>query len=412
MPLLAWQALSASAAGRRLATASRLDHPVVSVPRLEVDPGLEDRLAIMRLRRQFGDDWTELVVTVPAATVPDVVGRHGGSWRTHGHGKDVLKAPPGRDKFTWALEISRDGDVADSSPNLLAFHPGCRQMSIDILQTGSWTDMPTQPSLIQVQATTDGLAAEGVRVAVVDSGVAGIVELDGRLEPMIDVLRPHFGEERPGGPASFNPTDPEAWDANGHGTAMASLVARLARGARVLPVRVVKDDCEGTVFDLAEGIRAAAEAGVQVISVSLSMPQRTQILADAVSDAQARGALVVAATGNAGIVEYPAAFPGVIAVTAVDASGWPPAFAPLGERVDLAAPGVDVVSRGPDAWLRLSGTSPATALVAAAAAAAVARDPGAGPASWRDAVLGSVRPADPSLGDRIGSGVLDFTPAP
>lgn len=377
----------------------------------EIDAGEVARRVLVR---QLGVDWNEVLVTTADGMLETVLLRHGGSWRSHGSGRDVLRRPSVGDKFAWYASLRADQDVRAIQPNYDAVHPGCRQMSIDVLQTGGGLNLATQPALVGAQGQV--LDANDVVVAIIDSGAASIAGVAERLLPGIDVLHPRH-DDTPALPGSdpIDPLDPGAWDANGHGTAMASLVAALAENVRILPVRVVKGDCVGTVFDLAEGIRAAAAAGSQVISISLSVGHDSPVLRQAVEDAQAAGAIIVAAAGNSGLIEYPAALPGVVAVTAVDDGGLPPWFAPLGDRIDLAAPGVDVLAEGPTALLRMSGTSPSTAIVAASAAIVVGQLPSAGSEAWKLILLRSVTPVesiDSSLTGHIGSGVLDMSRLP
>ena len=330
-------------------------------------PSLEDlarSFERLRLESAFGDDWDEALVETVDGDVESVLRKHGGSWRAHGLGKDAIKAPLRRRAVEWYLEVSADPAVRRIEPNPRAMHPGCRQMSVDILQSGTQLvpDLVTQPALRL--ASAESLDASGIVVGIVDSGVARLPGLEERLLPAINALHPH-------GPViEDDPSDlaEHAGDANGHGTAMATLVATVAGGATLLPVRVVGADCEGTAFDLAAGLTAAADGGARVVLVSLSTTRDSPLLRRTVAELVGRGVLIVAAAGNARAVEYPAAYPGVLSVTAVDADGWPPAFAPVGSAVSMAAPGVDVVAVGPDGALSLTGTSPAAALVAGAAA--------------------------------------------
>ena len=373
------------------------------------------------LREQLGEDWDEVLVRA-SGDADLLASKHHGTARGQGAWR-ALKPPERGDKFAWYRKLERDPEVVEITPNYRAWHPGCRQMSIDIFETGEILDLIGQLPIRQINGGDSGLAAQGVTVAVIDSGVAEVEELEGRLQPPIDLLGPGaLGRRNGRGHANgrhLEADDPAAWDGNGHGTAMASLIAALSADTEILPVRVVGADCVGTVYDLARGIREAADAGAEVISVSLGTPRYSRVLEQAVDHATARGALIIAAAGNEGELEYPALFPQVIAVTAVDEGNWPAAFAALGLEVDLAAPGIDVTARVPETggdgydYARLSGTSPATALTAAAAAAVVARTPGERPQVRREVLLRSVRPVrevHPQLEGEIGEGVLDLSP--
>jgi hypothetical protein len=370
------------------------------------------------IERRLGEDWDELIVVAADGDADMVLLRHGGAFRAHGHGRHAVKPPHADRRLDWAFEVSQDAAVREVEANHRAVHPGCRQMSIDILQSGGRSadqSLLLQPMLTGI-AQPEGMDASGVVIAVVDTAIGAIPQLEGRLLTPIDVFHPRFdGTTQPGdGSDLLDPLGEHAQAVSGHGTAMASLVASMANGASILPVRAVRDDCTTTVFDLAEGILAAAEGGARVISLSVSTPHDNPILRRAVEDAQAQGILVVAAAGNDGVLEYPAAYPGVLAVTAVGDDGWPPAFAPVGARIDIAAPGVGIIAHGPDWDCELTGTSPATALVAGAAAAAVHALPDAGPDVWSMLVRNAVRPAasvHPSLAGKIGTGILQI-PAP
>jgi subtilisin family serine protease len=374
------------------------------------------------LREELGDDWSEVLV-VTHRDADDLADKHHGQARGQGKWK-ALTPPPRGDKFNWFAKLERDPDVHELQPNYAARHPGCRQMSIDIFETGEILDLLGQLPIQRINGDV-GLTAPGTIVAVVDSGVALVEELEGRLLPPIDVLASGNGAAIRRGRGNANgqhlaADDPEAWDGNGHGTAMASLIVAVADDVMILPVRVVGKDCTGNVYDLAMGIRLAAEAGAQVISVSIGTERDSPVLREAVDHATELGALVVGAAGNSGgLVEYPARYENAVAVTAVDDADWPASFSALGAAIDLAAPGVAITARVPATggpgfdYAELSGTSPATALTAAAAAVVVSRTPGESVEVRRNVLLRSVRPVrevSPELEGEIGEGVLDLLP--
>src|SRR5947209_15392213 len=98
-----------------------------------------------------------------------------------------------------------------------------------------------------------------------------------------------------------------------------------------MPVKVMGSDGSGRDFDIAEGIRWAADHGAQVINLSLGGPQAGTVLADAVSYAAAQDCVMVAAAGNdnASQVAYPA---GYAACIAVGATGFDGVRAPYSDR--------------------------------------------------------------------------------
>ncbi len=115
---------------------------------------------------------------------------------------------------------------------------------------------------------------------------------------------------------------------------------------------------------------------VELINLSLAGP-RNRVLARAMQAAAARGAILVAAAGNDGRdeVAFPAADPNVISVTAVDARKRRYRSANIGNEIDLAAPGVDILIPGPGEATYRSGTSYAAAVVSGLIARELARNP-------------------------------------
>jgi hypothetical protein len=168
-----------------------------------------------------------------------------------------------------------------------------------------------------------------------------------------------------------------------HGTAIAALLVGrggssapgLLPGAHVLAVDAFYRD-GGTadrtdVTTLVMALEALAERNVRVVNMSLSGPPN-EVLRRAIASAQEQGMVIVAAAGNNGAgaePSYPAAYPGVIAVTAVDRKLDIYQRATQGEYIDLAAPGVDVWVAAPGGGgSTKSGTSYAVPFISAAAA--------------------------------------------
>ena len=102
-----------------------------------------------------------------------------------------------------------------------------------------------------------------------------------------------------------------------------------------------------------------------MINLSLSGAVKSAVLEDAVDYAVARGALVIAAAGNYGhLPAYPAAARGAVAVSATTAEDAHPGFSNYGGWIDIAAPGVDIVTTSTaHGYASTSGTSPAAAFV-------------------------------------------------
>ncbi|MGW4110614.1 S8 family serine peptidase [Actinosynnema sp. NPDC004786] len=220
---------------------------------------------------------------------------------------------------------------------------------------------------------------DGVVVAVVDSGV--------------DDTRPDLaGALLPGaGFGSASGTDGTE-DNDGHGTAMATLIAGravdggalgVAPAAMILPVSVGADGDKFTTASVAEGVTWAVDQGADVINLSLtSVATLTPDLLRAVNYAFDNDAVVVAGTGNDGEehVGAPANIKGVIAVSGTVPGNGPWPESNTGPETVLAAPARKIVTAVPAAvvdtgYAEVDGTSAATALVSGVAALVRSRFP-------------------------------------
>ncbi|MGP4091672.1 type VII secretion-associated serine protease mycosin [Streptomyces sp. KR55] len=270
--------------------------------------------------------------------------------------------------------------------------------------------------------TTKG---EGITVAVLDTGVdADHPDLSGNVLPAKDMV-------------GFGATQGErAWAR--HGTAMAGIIAGHGHGAgntdgvlgiapeaKILPVRVILEDGDPARAKarktrgnaLADGIRWAADHGADVINLSLgddsasAHPEPAED--EAVQYALKKGSVVVASAGNGGEkgdhISYPAAYPGVIAATAVDKFGTRASFSTRRWYATVSAPGVDVVIADPDRrYYEGWGTSAAAAFVSGAVALVKSAHPGLTPAQIKRLLQDTARnaPAD-GRDDSRGFGFVD-----
>jgi len=160
-----------------------------------------------------------------------------------------------------------------------------------------------------------------------------------------------------------------------HGTAMAETILRAisqsaggSSSVKILPVDVYGAGETTTSWNVALGVQAAVNHGATVLNLSLSSPGDSSILDGVVQQAIAAGIFVFAAAGNEHVstFTYPAAIPGVNAVTATQGSQLAP-YANYGSFVSLALPGASVIYLGGQPYI-VQGTSSATASATGVAA--------------------------------------------
>ncbi|MFE3173146.1 type VII secretion-associated serine protease mycosin [Amycolatopsis sp. NPDC059090] len=224
-----------------------------------------------------------------------------------------------------------------------------------------------------------------ITVAVVDTGVdAATPQLAyAHVLPGVDLTSPSRG--------------PANTDCYGHGTFNAGIIAAtpapgtgfagMAPDVIILPIRCATTDTPNvagslTAEGMANGIRQAVDSGAQVINISASTTKPVPDLAAAIDYASQHDVVVVASAANTAQqgnpVTYPASYPSVVAVGAVDKDGKHADFSQTGPFVSLVAPGVAITSIGPGGpgqW-EGNGTSYAAPFVAATAALIRAYRPG------------------------------------
>jgi subtilisin family serine protease len=136
----------------------------------------------------------------------------------------------------------------------------------------------------------------------------------------------------------------------GHGTLVAGLIHVIAPEARLVPIKAFDAYGYTDLFTVVQGVYEAIELDVDVLNMSFSTFDHSDVFKSAVSEARSRGIAVVASVGNDGLdlqKVYPASFPGVHGVAATDFSDRLAAFSNYGSAVAIAAPGTGVVSTVP-----------------------------------------------------------------
>lgn len=256
-------------------------------------------------------------------------------------------------RISWVMPVSDTASPPDGrfSPNYVS------QLLATVPDDTAFQTYPNDvrslgQSYINLPAAWDyTLGSSDVKIAVLDSGIdTSHLDLVDKYDTAV----------------TFVTGDSFAGDKNGHGTAVAALIAGKANNkagiagacpnCRIVSVKVVGDNGRGTSADLSEGLRwAAKQPGVRIINLSMGFPNSglpnsnfsDATLQAAVQFAYDQGILLVAAAGDSGntAVEYPARYDQVVAVGAIDptdGSRW--TSSNYKDGLELTAPGVGVFS--------------------------------------------------------------------
>lgn len=279
--------------------------------------------------------------------------------------------------------------------------------------------------VIRATAAWDVSRGQDVVVAVIDSGVelthpdlsANLWANPGEIPANgIDDDNNGFIDDVRGWNFAYDNADPS--DDNGHGTHVAGTVASTADNAeggagvafdaRLMAVKGLDSAGDGTLAALANAVIYAVDNGADVINASWGGEGSDASLASAVAYAVAHGVVFVAAAGNGdffgnpqNVANFtPASLPGVIAVAATDEFDVRASFSNFGEKLAVAAPGVDVRSTYlGGSYLEESGTSMASPHVAGLAALILSY--------WPTYTIGQVRTALTSTADDLGAAGFD-----
>jgi len=238
----------------------------------------------------------------------------------------------------------------ENNPNVLAVEKD--QLVQVKSQTQDWgikrTDAPT--------AWQAGFTGKGVKIAVVDSGIASHEDL------------------QISGGASFTSYTSSYSDDNGHGTHVAGIIGArnntfgfvgMAYESNIYAVKVLDQNGSGYLSDVVAGIDWSITNKMDIINLSLGTTSHSSTLQQVVDKAYSQGILVVAAAGNNGTVDgsgdtvnYPARYDSVIAVAASDSNNNRASFSTTGSTIEVAAPGVNIFSTYlGNKYVSMSGTS-------------------------------------------------------
>ncbi|MCP3761342.1 S8 family peptidase [Domibacillus sp. A3M-37] len=257
-----------------------------------------------------------------------------------------------------------------------------------------------------------GLTGKGIKVAVVDTGIATHSDL------------------AISGGVSFVSYTTSYQDDNGHGTHVAGIIGAKDNGfgtkgvapdAAIFAVKSLNKDGSGSLSSILAGIDWAITNKMDIINLSLGTQTHSSAFQSMVDKAYAKGLLVVAASGNGGsasgtddTVDYPARYNSTIAVGAVDSSLKRVSFSSTGSAVDVAAPGESITATYlNNGYARMSGTSMAAPYVSGQLALMKQANPTTDNVRLRAMLTDTSKDLGAGGRDALyGYGLMQATPAP
>ena len=353
----------------------------------------------------------------------------------------VLRVPAGTPIGQMCEALSQISMVESASPNYVAVTPFEAPATFDRTDDRG-EGLREMVRMAEAHAIEPG--DDAVVVGLVDSGIGkDHPEFARTFRAGYDTVRLETGDIAAGvellGDHRRNDSNPEDRFV-GHGMGCAGIIAAEGRAmprglgghCRILPMRALaaarlpgKDTAVGlgAISDLDMAMKLAVDIGAKVINMSFGTddtalsPRSPKPHADVVEYALARGCILVAASGNNGRTArfWPAAYPGVLAVGAVDGARRPAGFTTRGDHVALCAPGERVYTTALQGYQHATGTSFAAPFVAGAAALLVARSHRrARPIdalTVRDILMRTAQPFGAGDGHGCGAGILDAAAA-
>ncbi|GAA3637930.1 type VII secretion-associated serine protease mycosin [Streptomyces chitinivorans] len=268
---------------------------------------------------------------------------------------------------------------------------------------------------------------EGVKVAVIDTGVDDDhPQLKEAVDAGLGMSNLPAPEKDEYGNTPKPPAKDGTEDTVGHGTKVAGIIAArpaentgfvgIAPGATIIPIQQNDAAGRGDTDSMAEAIDHAVDVGAKVVNISQDTTRALKPnskLEQAVNRALAKNVVIVASAGNDGLggnvkETYPASYEGVIAVASSDRNNERAPFSQSGDFVDVAAPGVDMISTVPGGGhCADNGTSFSAPYVAGVAALLVAEHPDWEPHHIAAQIAQTAERSVPGHDRHVGWGVVD-----
>lgn len=240
-----------------------------------------------------------------------------------------------------------------STKHILGF-PVIRTITREELEQIPWGVKKINSEYVWNECKSKG---KEIKVGIIDTG--------------IDKNHPDLKDNIKGGINFVEKDSPnDISDDNGHGSHIAGIIAALANNTGIIgvspeaslyAVKCMDSEGIGEDYDIIEGINWCAENKMDIINMSFGDKETTKAEKDALDNAVENGVILVAACGNSGVgkdtIDYPAKYSNVISVGATDKKDKRASFSSMGPRLDVVAPGVDILSTTPGSYFAYSGTS-------------------------------------------------------
>lgn len=250
----------------------------------------------------------------------------------------------------------------------------------------------------------------GITIAVIDTGVewnhpdlaANIWNNSDEIINGIDDDNNGFIDDIRGW--DFVNNDANPIDDEGHGTHVSGIAAAVSNNSigvagmcwncRIMPVKSLDSSGQGSSEDAADAIIYAANNSANILSMSFVGYTYSNLIKDALDYAYSKGVVLIAAAGNenADNLSYPAGYDNVISVSAINNTNSKAYFSNYGGWVDIAAPGVDILSTYHGLYIRETGTSMAAPYVSGVAALLLSKDPTLSQEEIREIIKNSAKP--------------------
>jgi len=198
-----------------------------------------------------------------------------------------------------------------------------------------------------------------------------------------------------------------------HGTFCAGILAAVAPDATIMPLRAFDDNGNTDLFTLAKAIRYAKDHNAQVINMSFGTLNDSKVLREAIDYAKAAGIVLVASAGNnhTSTLQYPAAYPGVIAVAATDVLDRKASFSNFGSYVFVDAPGDHIISATPNGKYSIANGTSFSAPMVAGMAALIRSLHYSGPQTTISTSTINIDSKNPTYAGKLGYGRVDLLKA-